>query len=50
MMADEPLIQDITARIMADESRHVAFGVLSLEDVYTKRDGARTSCASARTS
>ena len=33
---DEPLIQDITTRIMADESRHVAFGVLSLEDLYTK--------------
>jgi len=34
-MTGEPLIQDITARIMADESRHVAFGVLALEDVYT---------------
>ena len=33
-MADEPLIQDITARIMQDEARHVAFGVLSLEDIY----------------
>src|SRR5207249_4278019 len=33
---DEPLIQDITARIMGDESRHVAFGVLSLEHLYTK--------------
>jgi hypothetical protein len=33
---DEPLIQDITTRIMADESRHVAFGVLSLEHLYTK--------------
>ncbi len=33
-MPDEPLIQDITSRIMQDESRHVAFGVLSLEDVY----------------
>jgi hypothetical protein len=33
-MPDEPLIQDITARIMQDEARHVAFGVLSLEDVY----------------
>jgi hypothetical protein len=31
---DEPLIQDITTRIMADESRHVAFGVLSLEHIY----------------
>ena len=33
---EEPLIQDITTRIMADESRHVAFGVLSLEHLYTK--------------
>jgi hypothetical protein len=33
-MADEPLIRDITARIMQDEARHVAFGVLSLEDIY----------------
>jgi hypothetical protein len=36
MMADEPLIQDITRRIMSDESRHVAFGVLSLEELYTR--------------
>ena len=35
MMANEPLIQDITGRIMADESRHVAFGVLSLQGLYT---------------
>jgi hypothetical protein len=34
MMAGEPLIQDITTRIMADESRHVAFGVLALGDYY----------------
>jgi len=34
MMPDEPLIQDITSRIMSDESRHVAFGVLSLEGLY----------------
>jgi hypothetical protein len=33
MMAEEPLIVDITTRIMADESRHVAFGVISLEEV-----------------
>ena len=33
-MPDEPLIQDITTRIMGDESRHVAFGVLSLEPIY----------------
>jgi hypothetical protein len=35
-LPEEPLIQDITSRIMADESRHVAFGVLSLESLYTK--------------
>jgi hypothetical protein len=33
---DEPLIQDITTRIMGDEARHVAFGVLSLEHLYTR--------------
>ncbi|TFH25463.1 MAG: ferritin-like domain-containing protein [Myxococcales bacterium] len=33
-MPNEPLIQDITGRIMQDESRHVAFGVLSLENIY----------------
>jgi hypothetical protein len=33
-MADEPLIQDLIGRVMADESRHVAFGVLSLSDLY----------------
>jgi len=39
MMSGEPLIQDITTRIMADESRHVAFGVLTLSDLYTKEMG-----------
>lgn len=33
---DEPLIQQITAYVMRDEARHVAFGVLSLQDLYTK--------------
>lgn len=33
---DEPLIQQITAYVMRDEARHVAFGVLSLEGLYTK--------------
>ncbi len=33
-LPDEPLIQDITTRIMGDEARHVAFGVLSLQDLY----------------
>jgi len=33
-MASEPLIKDITYRIMQDEARHVAFGVLTLQDLY----------------
>ena len=41
VMQNEPLIQDITARIMADESRHVAFGVMSLEKVYREEMSAR---------
>ena len=39
-MPDEPLIQDITTRIMADESRHVAFGVLSLHGLYGEMSAA----------
>ena len=30
----EPLIRTITQYIMADEARHVAFGVMSLRDIY----------------
>jgi hypothetical protein len=33
-MSGEPLITDITSRIIQDEARHVAFGVLSLKKVY----------------
>jgi hypothetical protein len=33
-LSSEPLIRDITHRIMLDEARHVAFGVLSLKGVY----------------
>ncbi|HZR79511.1 MAG TPA: ferritin-like domain-containing protein [Candidatus Binatia bacterium] len=39
-MADEPLIQDLITRVMADESRHVAFGVISLADLYTNEMSA----------
>ena len=35
--ADEPLIQQITSAVMRDEARHVAFGILSLQDLYTKQ-------------
>jgi hypothetical protein len=41
MMSGEPLIQDIIGRIMADESRHVAFGVISLGDFYRNELDAR---------
>jgi hypothetical protein len=33
-LSTEPLIRDITHRIMLDEARHVAFGVLSLKGIY----------------
>jgi hypothetical protein len=33
-MTAEPLIKQITQYIMQDESRHVAFGILSLKDMY----------------
>ncbi|MFN8641823.1 MAG: ferritin-like domain-containing protein [Candidatus Binatia bacterium] len=39
-MMDEPLIQDLIGRVMQDESRHVAFGVLSLADLYTNQMSA----------
>ena len=32
--SNEPLLKTMTQYIMRDESRHVAFGVLSLEEVY----------------
>jgi len=34
--AREPLIQQITGYVMRDEARHVAFGILALQDLYTK--------------
>ncbi len=34
MMANEPLIKDLLKYVMRDESRHVAFGVISLKGFY----------------
>lgn len=34
MIATEPLVKDLVHNVMRDESRHVAFGVLSLRDHY----------------
>ena len=33
-LVDEPLLQSLLRKVMADEARHVAFGVLSLTEVY----------------
>jgi len=33
-MADDPLLQEVIYYVMRDESRHVAFGVLSLDGFY----------------
>jgi hypothetical protein len=36
----EPLLRELTAYVMGDEARHVAFGVLSLRDYYTDQPEA----------
>jgi len=36
----EPLLQQLTAYVMGDEARHVAFGVLSLRDYYREQPEA----------
>jgi hypothetical protein len=35
-MTTEPLLKQLLRYVMADEARHVAFGVLSLQDFYTE--------------
>ncbi len=37
---EEPLLRDLTAYVMGDEARHVAFGVLSLKDYYRDQSEA----------
>jgi len=36
----EPLLRELTAYVMGDEARHVAFGVLSLRDYYKDQSDA----------
>jgi hypothetical protein len=36
----EPLLRELTAYVMGDEARHVAFGVLSLRDYYRDQSEA----------
>jgi len=38
--AHEPLLKKLLRYVMSDEARHVAFGVLSLQEVYAGMDGA----------
>jgi len=35
-MTNEPLLKKLLRYVMSDEARHVAFGVLSLQEVYTE--------------
>ena len=36
----EPLLRELTAYVMGDEARHVAFGILSLRDYYKEQSEA----------
>ncbi|HUC38144.1 MAG TPA: ferritin-like domain-containing protein [Acidimicrobiales bacterium] len=39
-MTTEPLLKQILRYVMSDESRHVAFGVLSLQEYYSQLDAS----------
>ena len=39
-LTTEPLLKQLLRYVMSDEARHVAFGVLSLQDYYTQLTGA----------
>jgi hypothetical protein len=38
-LTTEPLLKQLLRYVMADEARHVAFGVLALQDLYTELSG-----------
>jgi len=40
MLTEEPLLNELLKMVMSDEARHVAFGVLSLKDVYAELSDA----------
>jgi hypothetical protein len=42
-IAQEPLLKELLKYVMRDESRHVAFGVLSLRDYYTDMSASELS-------
>ncbi len=39
-LTDEPLLKKLLRYVMSDEARHVAFGVLSLQEVYKDMSGS----------
>ncbi|MHB8243993.1 MAG: ferritin-like domain-containing protein [Acidimicrobiales bacterium] len=39
-LTQEPLLKKLLRYVMSDEARHVAFGVLALQDFYTELSGA----------
>jgi hypothetical protein len=39
-MTEEPLLKKLLRYVMADEARHVAFGVLSLQEIYSQMSAA----------
>jgi hypothetical protein len=39
-LTPDPLLKQLLRYVMSDEARHVAFGVLSLKEVYAELDGA----------
>ena len=45
MMTTEPLLKKLLRYVMADEARHVAFGVLSLQEYYKELSAGRTARA-----
>ncbi len=44
-LTTEPLLKDLLHYVMRDESRHVAFGVLSLQDYYRRHHRPRAARA-----
>ena len=41
LITTEPLLKKLLRYVMSDEARHVAFGVLSLQEFYTQLSAAR---------
>ena len=42
-MTTEPLLKKLLRYVMSDEARHVAFGVLSLQEYYAELNARRSA-------